>query len=307
MKNILSFCFAFVLIVGFSACGSDDDNGSVPVRDRGEVDLEDQSELQTYLQTHFWNYEEYANLAPGAEFSIVLDTIEGVNASKTPLINQVTTSVLNRQGIDYTIYTLKARQGGATLSPTFADSALVTYKGFLLDGSLFDSSSNAIWFDLPTSIDGFMEGVTQFNGASSFNQNPDGTLSYTDSGVGAVFMPSGVGYFSRSQTGVPAYSPLIFTFELRSTVVTDHDGDGILSRYEDLNGDRDLTSTDNLDNTDEDIPVVSNYRDADDDGDGILTRDENPDPNGDGNPNDAVDSDNDNIPDYLDDDTRINN
>ncbi len=310
MKITKRIIVLLIGIIAISSCRPDDDNGVIPERDRAEVDLEDQLELTEFLQTHFWNYEEFATIAPGAEFNIELDTIEGTNANKIPLIDQVTSSVLNREGIDYTIYTLKARQGGGTLSPTFADSALVSYQGFTLDRQVFDGSSNAVWFDLNNVVSGFMEGITQFNEAISISQNSDGTLSFSDSGVGAVFMPSGVGYFSRSQTGIPAYSPIAFTFKVRKVNITDHDSDGVLSMYEDLNADRNLTSPDDADNTDGDFFTTStgvsrfgfNYIDNDDDGDGVLTIFENPDPNGDGNPDDAIDLDNDGIPAYLDND-----
>ncbi len=82
-----------------------------------------------------------------------------------------------------------------------------------------------------------------------------------------------------------------FTFILDST---DHDGDGVLSIYEDLDGDG------NRDNDDSDGDGVADYLDDDDDGDGVLTTDEEADPDGDGNPSDAVDSDGDSVPNYLD-------
>ncbi len=76
----------------------------------------------------------------------------------------------------------------------------------------------------------------------------------------------------------------------------DDDGDGIHTRFEDLDGNGDFA------NDDTDGDGIPNYLDSDDDGDGIATADENPDPNGDGNPSDAQDIDSDGIPDYLDDD-----
>gem|GEM_PF-46046 len=310
MKNITAILSLLVIVIAIASCGPDDDNGIIPIRDRAEVDLEDQQELIEFLQTHFWNYEEFATITPGEEFSIEIDVIDDANADKIPLINQVTSSVLNRSGIDYTIYTLKARQGSGVLSPTFADSALVSYKGFTLDLDTFDSSTNPVWFDLTNVVSGFMEGITQFNEATSISQNSDGTVSFVGSGIGAVFMPSGVGYFSSVQTGISSYSPLAFTFEVRNVNITDHDSDGVLSRYEDINNDRNLRSLDDADNTDQDLLTLPNgavregfdYIDNDDDGDGVLTIFENPDPNGDGNPDDAMDADGDGIPAYLDND-----
>lgn len=293
------FTFAFLSIV---SCKDDDDNRIV-VRDRTEVYTEDLTKLQQFLDTHFYNYEDFAAIAPGADFTIVFDTIANANAGKIPLSSQVISRVLNRDGIDYTYYVLNVRQGGGALQPTFADSTLVSYEGRLLDNTLFDGANNSVWFDLPGTIDGFVAGVTELNEATSITSNGDGTRAYENSGVGAVFFPSGLGYFNVTRPGIPAYAPLIFTYQLRKVKITDHDGDGIFSKFEDLDGDKSVRSPGNRDNTNgkrDQRGFIYNYIDADDDGDGIPTKDENADPNGDGNPDDALDSNGNGIPDYLD-------
>jgi len=105
-------------------------------------------------------------------------------------------------------------------------------------------------------------------------------------------LPSGIGYFENTSGGIPEYSPLVFSVKLMTYAETDHDNDGILSIFEDIDGDgkpfRDDSDGDNL----------WNMYDTDDDGDGILTINEI-DKN-----NDSVidDSNNDGIPDYLDPD-----
>ena len=79
----------------------------------------------------------------------------------------------------------------------------------------------------------------------------------------------------------------------------DSDGDGILSRYENMdpNGDGDLSDAQDTDND-----TIPDFLDYDDDGDLIPTIEENPDPNGDGEPSDGQNTDGDLFPDYLDDD-----
>jgi hypothetical protein len=79
----------------------------------------------------------------------------------------------------------------------------------------------------------------------------------------------------------------------------DDDGDTVLTRHEDPDGDG------NLSNDDTDGDGKPNYLDDDDDGDGHLTANEHPDANGDGDPADARDADTDGIPDYLDSQTGI--
>jgi FKBP-type peptidyl-prolyl cis-trans isomerase FkpA len=304
MKKItylLTFLITGTVLI---SCGNDDEGNGIVVRDRGEVFTEDLVKLQDYLNTHFYNYEEFASNTAGSDFEIAFDTIADANAGKTPLASQVTTNAVTRDGVDYTYYTLKVRQGGGAAKPTFADSTLVSYEGRLLDNTVFDGSVNPIWFDLPgVFVEGFTLGLLDLNEAISINSNPDGTLSFSDSGIGAVFMPSGLAYFNIVQSGIPAYSPLIFSYQLRKSETTDHDNDGIFSKFEDLDGDFYLKSPNDRDNTDGDqsqFGMLYNYVDVDDDGDGVATIFENPDPNGDGDPSDAEDLDGDGIPGYLD-------
>ena len=134
-------------------------------------------------------------------------------------------------------------------------------------------------------------------------ENGDGTISYEGFGIGAIFIPSGLGYFDRSAAGgsVPSYSPLVFKIDAFAYELdTDFDGDGIPSILEDVDGDGNL----NNDNTDGDFSnwdLIPNYRDTDDDGDGILTIDEI-ELDADGNFVGFLDTDGDGTPDHLDSD-----
>src|SRR5690606_33690897 len=98
-----------------------------------------------------------------------------------------------------------------------------------------------------------------FNTAESFTEAEDGNVNFVNKGVGVMFLPSGLGYFSNASANTPAYSPLIFKFELLQMFQNDHDGDGIPSYLEDLNGDGQFTvnfenrNDPNDDDTDGDI------------------------------------------------------
>ncbi len=186
---------------------------------------------------------------------------------------------------------------------------------------VFDSAINPAWFDQVGVIEGWREALIGLSGASNFTMpiepNDDGTISYNnDFADVTVFMPSGLGYFSRSQNGIPAYSPLIFNIQLYGVNQADHDNDGIPSYLEDLDGDRLVFDED--DDTDGDN--IPNYTDQDDDGDRTLTRDEDLEPDtdlnidrdgdgdatndiGNGDPTDD-DTDGDGIPNYLDPDDK---
>lgn len=271
------------------ACSNDDDGTEeVPPRDRGEQAIEDDETLIAYLQTHFYNYEEFENPSSGFDYVVRFDTIAGENLDKTPIIESdlLYTKVVTKGDIDYNVYILKIREGAASgYQPTFADSTFVTYKGELTDRTVFENNTVVpTWFDLPGylvrdsqgrinqsggTIAGFSEALTEFREASGFTVNPDNTIKWNDDyGIGAVFFPSGLGYFSSGSGSIPAYSPLVFSFKLLRAVEADHDRDGIPSWMEDLDEDGDLYNDDTDNNN------FPNHSDPDDDGDGTLTKDE---------------------------------
>lgn len=293
-KFLLACLFSAALLV---SCDKDDDNPEqVPPRDRAEQEIADQEALQAYLETHFYNYEEFDNPPEGFDYRLEIDSIDAANADKTPLSESpnLQQKIVQWEGIDYTMYVLKVREG-AEEQPKFTDSTFVSYRGELLSQKVFDSSITPLWFDLTQVIPGFGRALTEFKGASGFTVQSDNTVEWTnDYGIGAAFFPSGIGYFNNATGTIPAYSPLVFTFHLYGVNEADHDGDGIPSWMEDLNEDKIIT------NDDTDSDGRPNYMDADDDGDFIPTREEIiieedgslifPDGDGDG------------VPDYLDPD-----
>lgn len=278
------------------SCSKNNDNFDVipvePVDQAVQTKIDDAA-IVDFLETHFYNSEDFENPSPDFNFDIIIDTISGDNAAKTPLINQVEKKTFRLNDVDFNYYVLVAQEGVGE-RPHFIDSTLINFKGSLLSGSLFDSSVNPIWFDLAAVVEGFRQVMPSLRTAGGFVSNPDGTTTFTDFGVGAVFFPSGMGFANIPQGGIPANSPLIFRIKLFASRVTDHDFDGIPSFMEDLNGNFDI----NDDDTDGDR--FPNFVDTNDDGDSVLTINEitiNPD-----GTITFTDCDADGIPDYLDKD-----
>ena len=289
-------CLLFTAV--FVSCNKDDnsDPDAVEVRDRAEQEVNDQEALLEYLQTHFYNYEDFENPSESFNYNIQLDTINEANADRTPLIDSdlLQTKTYTFENVEYKIYVLKVREGVKN-QPKFTDSTFISYRGELLDQSMFDSSESPLWFDLARTIPGFGQAISEFKGASGFEVNTDNTVTFNnDYGIGAMFLPSGLAYFENPRAGIPAYSPLIFTFNLYGVNQADHDGDGIPSYMEDRNNNNIIAD----DDTDGDM--FSNYLDPDDDGDVIPTREEII-INEDGSL-EFPDKDNDGTPDYLDPD-----
>ena len=290
MKKKLFFLVPVLLL--FLQCKKEDTTEPYTIRDYSEQVIVDQDLLETYLKTHTYNYEDFNN---ESDINIKLDTISENNSSRVSLFEQAnikTIDVTNAEGqiISHNLYYIIAREG-SNRSPSVADSVYVAYDGILTDGSTFDNRKFPIWIDLANSLEGFREGVSELR-TGKFIENSNGTIDYSSFGVGLFFIPSGIGYFENISSGIPEYSPLIFTVKLMTYTDTDHDNDGILSIFEDVDGDNKPFGDDS------DGDNLWNMYDVDDDGDGILTVNEI-DKN-----NDSIidDTNNDGIPDYLDPD-----
>lgn len=278
-KLVLSLLLSFV---GFTGCNNDDDGvTTVPDRDRGVVYEEDLAEIEEFLRTHTYNYEDFdfanAYTNPSNDtFEIVFEEIiAGVNDDKDPLMDrpELLYKIVEDRNIDYKLYYLNVRQGMGNIVH-FCDQAFVTYEGSLTYGYVFDSAVSPSGFNLISTgteagvVKGFQQGLIEFKTSTGYVDNGNGTVSYQNHGIGAVFIPSGLGYFSQPLVGVDSYSPLIFKFNLFERVIRDHDNDNIPSYLEDLNENGDVYD----DDTDGDLGP--DFIDNDDDGDGYFTRDE---------------------------------
>lgn len=298
--------YLLCLTIGVLSCKKDDDPTIEPIvlRDRTEQQGIDNDSIIGYLETHYYNKSEFeGNLNPGIkDLTITKITNEIISSdADSLLINAVETKTIVYANTTYKYYVLKINQGGGAESPKFCDDIRANYQGFTLDDAIFDNSVNPVDFDLMGVIEGWRRVFPEFNTAESYLENGDGTVTYSNKGVGVMFLPSGLSYFYESRTGILAYSPLIFKFELLQTSQNDHDGDGVPSYLEDLNGDGQFSVNydDTTDATDDDTDGdrYANFEDADDDGDGISTINEDIDKDGDPT-ND--DSNGNGIPNYLD-------
>ena len=318
MKLKLYILLIAVLLIGYS-CGDDDDDGlvEVPEADRTEQQVIDNDSLVNFLQTHYINESLLMNNSEVSfndiEITELPDDGELPNPdNNTLLIDLVEVLTTTYFDAEYEYYILKINQGGAENSPNFSDKVRVSYEGTLMDDTVFDSSVTPVDFDLTSTIAGWGRVLPEFNNAEGFTINSDGTVTYNNPGIGVMFLPSGLGYFSAAAGTVPVYSNLIFKFKVFQSEVNDHDFDNVPSHLEDINGDYDLTN----DNSDDD--TFADFVDSDDDNDGTLTIDEDLEPDsdltvdrdGDGDPTNDIgdgdptndDTDGDGIPNYLDSD-----
>lgn len=288
--------FIFCLALGVASCKKDDDPTEVVVEieDRAVQQQKDMDSLNKYLENHYYNSEYIESLGVNASLSDIVITKLAEGQTDAPvghtilkkgdvLAPKLVKYLVEYEDTDYEYFVLNLNMGGGINSPKFTDKIRFNYEGFTLDDAIFDYSVTPVDSDLKgngTTTFGLIPGwsfvIPSFKTAESFSENNDGTIQYTNKGLGVMFLPSGLAYFSTATTGIPAYNPIIFKFELLQMFENDHDGDGIPSYLEvdekgklTLNTDGDFT-TDIYRNQ----YLTYNFIDTDDDGDGKLTKDE---------------------------------
>ena len=291
------FLLLFVLAFTFIQCDDTTRSLVTPLRDYEEQRTADNDSIISFLQNHYYNYEEYANAASGERVEFTIDSL--VNSpGKRPMIDDVVeheVQVKDQDGnfITHTMYVIPNVREGVGDSPTIADEVYVTYKGMFLDGYSFDQSEQQIWFTGLSTVQGFYELYPFIKRGTWEVDSTTGLISYDGFGTAVAIIPSALGYYgSQSSPAGRLYAPLIFAVDLYTFATADHDEDTVPTSAEDIDGNNHFT--DDVDDTDGD--GIPDYLDNDDDGDGILTVDEY-DVDADGV---ADDSDGDGIPDYLD-------
>lgn len=107
--------------------------------------------------------------------------------------NNISGTVTTSTGLTYLITT-----EGSGVKPTATSNVKVTYKGYLLNGTIFDESTSPVSFNLQQVIQGWKEGLTYFK----------------KGGSGKLFIPSDYGYGGQAKPNIPANSVLIFDISL---------------------------------------------------------------------------------------------
>jgi FKBP-type peptidyl-prolyl cis-trans isomerase FkpA len=256
---VLSICTAFLV-----ACKKDDLPPEIPPpAPFNEQEPKDFEALVKFLKEYSMKVTD--------DFDVTFEKIPTQNTNNLVSIYDKYKTELEKPkevligGYSHKFFYISFKEG-SNLAPTRVDQIFVSYKGFLLNNTIFDQQNQAL-FDLFSEIkvQGWREVLPKFKTGSP-TQNSDGTTTYDGYGAGVMFIPSSLAYYNRGSDGIPAYAPLIFSFKLFQLNYLDQDGDGILSKNEDINSD----GLFNNDDTDED--GIQNFLDADDDGDNYLTK-----------------------------------
>jgi hypothetical protein len=266
--------FLLSIVTIFIACSDDEEETFTFIEaDRTEQQIVDKDSLLNYLSTHYYNSGFFDSGVDHKYTDIKLTKLEDgedVPVNHTMLIEAVETFNIEYLDTNYEYYILRLNQGGGA-SPKFTDFVRVRYEGTSIESETpFDSSiipyDQLLQGNLVNTfgaIKAWQVVMPRFSASTSFETN-NGEVDYTNFGLGVMFVPSGLAYFSGLSTG-RLYDNLIFKFELLQVQEIDHDNDGLPSYVEDLDGN--FIVEDN----DTDGDTRPNFIDIDDDGDGVLT------------------------------------
>ncbi|WP_299101186.1 hypothetical protein [uncultured Winogradskyella sp.] len=277
----LSILLLAVFSIFISCKDDDDDDSTFVVEDRTEQQVKDNDSIVLYLSTHYYNSAFFESGINHKYTDIVISELEMDDNGdylpmpnpdqNTMLIDAVVEHTTTYLEADYVYYVLNINQGGGG-EPKFTDEVRVRYEGTSLnyDNDIFDVITTpeelllfGDGFNTFGAIRAWQLVMPMFKTAYDFDYD-NGSIVYEDYGLGIMFVPSGLGYFSGTSTGY-SYDNLMFKFELLQYEVEDHDNDGIPSYLEDLDNDIDVFN----DDTDED--GFPDYIDFDDDNDGVST------------------------------------
>ncbi|MCO5278211.1 MAG: FKBP-type peptidyl-prolyl cis-trans isomerase [Saprospiraceae bacterium] len=94
-------------------------------------------------------------------------------------------------------FIIDSKIDSSTTKPTPSSNIQLNYKGYLLNGKVFDSGNN-VTFNLSKLIEGWQVGLVHFS----------------EGDKGRLFIPSGLAYGTTGSGSIPPNSPLIFDITL---------------------------------------------------------------------------------------------
>lgn len=117
--------------------------------------------------------------------------------NEADIIAYLTKNNLTAKKSNSGLYYIITKEGSGN-NPTSTSDVTVAYKGYYIDGKIFDQNSSGIKFNLQRVIKGWTEGITYFK----------------EGGEGVLLIPSKLGYGSKNHSGIPGGSVLIFDIKL---------------------------------------------------------------------------------------------
>lgn len=121
--------------------------------------------------------------------------------TEADIIQYIEDNNLNATKTNSGLYYVINNEGSGARPTSSSSNVTVAYKGYFLNGSVFDQSdSNGISFRLNQVITGWTEGIQLFK----------------EGGEGILLIPSNLGYGSNGQGSIPGGAVLVFDIKLIS-------------------------------------------------------------------------------------------
>ena len=134
-------------------------------------------------------------------FDIKLNVADYLVENEAAILNYIETNNLVATKTDSGLYYVVNNEGTGSSYPTSNSNVTVAYKGYFLDGTVFDESdANGVSFNLNQVIPGWTEGITYFK----------------EGGDGVLLIPYNLGYGVYGNSGIPRVSVLLFDVNLKS-------------------------------------------------------------------------------------------
>lgn len=124
------------------------------------------------------------------------ETVDYVAKNEKDIADFVAENNLNAKRTDSGLYYV-INDPGTGEQPTYTSNITVAYKGYFLNGTVFDQS-DGVSFDLHSAIPGWTEGISYFK----------------EGGSGIIFIPASLGYGNNDSNGIPGGSVLVFVVTL---------------------------------------------------------------------------------------------
>ena len=120
--------------------------------------------------------------------------------TEADILQYIENNNLNATKSNSGLYYIINNEGTGT-RPTSSSNVTVAYKGYFLNGTVFDqSNSSGISFGLNQVISGWTEGMQLFK----------------EGGEGVLIVPSNLGYGAGGRSGIPGGAVLVFDIKLIS-------------------------------------------------------------------------------------------
>lgn len=120
--------------------------------------------------------------------------------TEADILKYIDENGLNAEKSNTGLYYVIENEGSGE-KPTSTSNATVAYKGYFLNGTIFDkSNSSGVSFNLQQVIKGWTEGITYFK----------------EGGNGILIIPSNLGYGNNGRGSIPGGAVLVFDINLIS-------------------------------------------------------------------------------------------